>query len=220
MVIRIFKVLLGILLLPVAVAQTLAFFGQLSRIQDFQGLPGYFLRGAGIYLIMHLVLYKPNYFYVLGHEIAHSLATFICGGQVRSFRVCVRGGGVLTTKSNFFIALFPYFFPTYTICFWLAYFLSSLFRDASGFVPHFLFLVGFSLTLHLVMTVDSLKVKQSDILKSGYLFSVSLICILNVLLVSFILSLVFKDFALSAFFRSTLERAGNIYYAVYEYLFL
>ena len=201
-------------------AQTFAFFGQLSQIQDFQGLPGYFLKGAGIYLIMHLLLYKPNYFYVLGHEIAHSLATFICGGQVRSFRVSARGGGVLTTKSNFFIALFPYFFPTYTIFLWLAYFLFSLFRDPSGLVPHFLFLVGFSLTFHLVMTVDSLKVKQSDIFKSGYLFSVSLICILNVLLVSFILSLVFKDFALSAFFRSTLERTNNIYYAVYEYLFL
>jgi hypothetical protein len=220
LVVRIFKVLIGILLLPVAVAASIAFAAQLSGIEELRGLPQYFLNGVIIYLIMHLLLYKPNYFYVLGHEIAHTLAAFICGGRVHSFRVSVRGGGVLTTKSNFFIALFPYFFPTYTLFFWLVYFLLSLFRDTSGLIPHFLFLVGFSLTFHLVMTVDSLKVKQSDIFKTGYLFSVSLIYILNILLVSLILSLVFKDFSFSAFFHLVWERSGNIYYAIYEYLFL
>ena len=220
MIIRIIKVLVGILLLPVAVAVSTAFAGQLSQIEKLADLSTYFLKGVGIYLIMHLALYKPNYFYVLGHEIAHALATFICGGQVRSFRFSSRGGGVLTTKSNFFIALFPYFFPTYTIFFWLVYFLLSLFRDVTGITPHFLFLVGFSLTLHLVMTIDSLKVKQVDIFRTGYLFSVSLIYVLNILLVSFILSLVFADFSFTNFFHVALERAGNIYYAVYEYLFL
>ena len=173
MLLRIIKVLIGILLLPVTVAVTLAFSGQLSQIQEFQGLAGYFLKGVIIYLIMHLILYKPNYFYVLGHEIAHALATLVCGGRVSSFSVSGRGGGVLTTKSNFFIALFPYFFPSYTIFFWLVYLLFSVFHDVSTYVPHFLFLVGFSLTLHLVMTIDALKVKQSDIFKTGYLFSVS-----------------------------------------------
>jgi len=202
------------------VAVSIAFTGQLGQIEEFEGLPAYFLNGVVIYLIIHLVLYKPNYFYVLGHEIAHALATFVCGGQIRSFRVSARGGGVLTTKSNFFIALFPYFFPTYTLFFWLVYFLFSLFRDVSSFIPHFVFLVGVSLTFHLVMTVDSLKVKQADIFKTGYLFSVSLIYVLNVLLVSLILSVVFKDFSSSAFFQTALERAGDIYYAVYEHLFL
>lgn len=220
MLLRIIKVLIGILLLPVTLAVTLAFSGQLSQIQEFQGLAGYFLKGVIIYLIMHLILYKPNYFYVLGHEIAHALATLVCGGRVSSFSASGRGGGVLTTKSNFFIALFPYFFPSYTIFFWLVYLLLSVFRDVSAYVPHFLFLVGFSLTLHLVMTIDALKVKQSDIFKTGYLFSVSLIYILNILLVSFILSLVFKDFIFSSFFHSTLQRAGDVYYGIYEYLFL
>lgn len=220
MVIRIFKVLIGILLLPVALAETLAFTGQLTQMQQLEGLSTYFLKGVIIYLIMHLILYKPNYFYVLGHEIAHALATLICGGQVSSFRISSRGGGVLSTKSNFFIALFPYFFPTYTLFFWLVYFLFSLFRDISAYVSYFLFLVGFSLTMHIVMTVDSLKVKQSDILKTGYLFSVSLIYILNLLLVALILSLVFKDFSFSGFFHSTVEQAGSSYYAIYEYLFL
>ncbi|UCB57322.1 MAG: M50 family metallopeptidase [Candidatus Omnitrophota bacterium] len=220
MLIRIIKVLIGIALLPVSVAVAIAFAGQLGHIQALQDSSAYFLRGASIYAIMHLVLYKPNYFYVLGHEVAHSLATFICGGQVKAFRVSRRGGGVLTTKSNFFIALFPYFFPTYTIFFWLSYSSVSLFRDVSRLTPYFLFLLGFSLVFHLVMTVNSLKIKQSDILKSGYLFSVSLICVLNIVLVSFILSLIFKDFSFSAFFHSSMQQAKDIYSGIYAYLFL
>ena len=220
MAVRVFKVLIGILLLPVAVAVSAAFSGQLGQIQEIQGISRYFLNGVVIYLIMHLVLYKPNYFYVLGHEIAHALATFLCGGRVNSFRVSGRGGGVLTTKSNFFIALFPYFFPTYTLFFWLAYFLISLFKDISTFTPHFLFLLGFSLALHLVMTIDAMKIKQSDIFQTGYIFSVSLIYVLNIFLVSLILSAVFKDFVFSAFFQAALQRTGESYYAIYQYLFL
>lgn len=220
MIIRIVKVLIGILLLPLTVACSRALAVQLSQIENLIGLPAYFLNGVFIYLIMHLVLYQPKYFYVLGHELAHALATFICGGQVKSFRFSRRGGGVLTTKSNFFIALFPYFFPTYTLFFWLVYFLVSLFRDISVYAPHFLFLVGFSLTMHIVMTIDSLKIKQSDVFKTGYLFSISLIYTLNIFLVSFILSLIFKDFSFSAFFHATLDGAGSIYYAIYAYLFL
>ena len=205
--------------MPVTVAASSAFAGQLSRIQEFQGLPGYFLKGVICYLIMHLILYKPNYFYVLGHEIAHALATFICGGQVRSFGFSSQGGGISTTKSNFFIALFPYFFPTYTLFFWLVYFLVSLFRDISSFTPHLLFLIGFSLTLHLVMTIEAMKIKQSDIFKTGYIFSVSTIYILNVFLVSLILSVIFKEFSFTSLFHSTLHRAGDMYYAFYKYLF-
>ena len=220
MIVRIFKVLIGVVLLPVTVAASIGFAGQLSQVQNLEGLSTFFLKGVVIYLIMHLVLYKPSYFYVLGHEIAHALATLICGGQVRSFRFSAKGGGVLTTKSNFFIALFPYFFPTYTLFFWLVYFLVSLFKDISNLAPHFLFLVGFSLALHLVMTTDAMKVKQSDIFQTGYLFSISLIYVLNILLVSLILSVVFKDFSFPAFFQASLERTGTIYYSTYEYLFL
>ncbi|NQS99560.1 MAG: M50 family metallopeptidase [Candidatus Omnitrophica bacterium] len=220
MIIRVFKVLIGIALLPITVAATIAFSSQLAQIQQIQGLAAYFLKGVIIYLVMHLVLYKPNYFYVLGHELAHALATFLCGGQVKSFRVSSRGGGVLTTKSNFFIALFPYFFPTYTLLFWLTYFLVSLFRDISAYAPQFLFVIGFTLTMHLVMTIETMKVKQSDIFKTGYLFSVSLIYTLNVVLLGLILSVIFADFSFSAFFQASVDRTAGAYYAIYEYLFL
>ena len=217
---RIAKVLIGIFLFPVAIAATFAFSQELATIKELHTLSAYFLKGVVIYLIMHLVLYKPSYFYVLGHELAHAIATLICGGKVNSIHVSGRGGAVSTTKSNFFIALFPYFFPTYTIFVWLVYFLVSLFRDISMFAGQFLFIIGFTLSLHLVMTIDSMKIKQSDILKTGYLFSVSLIYTLNILLLGLILSLVFKDFSFSAFFQTLVNQTSSSYFAIYEYLFL
>lgn len=220
MIVRVIKVLVGILLLPISIATTRAFADELSLITLFSGPAGFFLKGVLIYLIVHLVLQKPNYFYVLGHETAHAIATLLCGGRVSSFAVSSRGGAVATTKSNFFIALFPYFFPTYTLFVWLVYFIASLFRDVSEFVGYFLFLVGFSLTFHLVMTIDSMKVKQSDIFKTGYLFSVSLIYVLNILLVCAILSVVFQGFTFTHFFQNSLGHSAKIYQGMYEYLFL
>lgn len=80
MLIRIVKTAIGILLLPVAVAVSIAFIGQLGQIEKLQGISAYFLNGVIIYLIIHLAIFKPNYFYVFAHETAHALATFICGG--------------------------------------------------------------------------------------------------------------------------------------------
>lgn len=220
MVIRVIKLIVGILLIPVAVTVTSAFAAQLGRIQEFERLPVYFLTGVIAYLILHVVLMKPAYLYVLGHETAHALAAFICGGQVRGFQVSSSRGKVLSSKSNFFIALFPYFFPTYTIFFWLVYIVGRAFWDMTAYVPYLLFLIGFSLTLHLVMTIDSLKVKQSDIFKTGYLFSVSLIYVLNLLIIGLFLGVVFKDFSFPGMFTAMCARAGDIYYVVFAHLFL
>ncbi|MFH1245147.1 MAG: hypothetical protein V1662_01535 [Candidatus Omnitrophota bacterium] len=220
MVIRVIKAIIGILLIPVAVTVTSAFAAQLARIQEFASLPAYFLKGVIAYLILHVILMKPAYLYVLGHETAHALAAFICGGQVRGFQASSSKGRVLSTKSNFFIALFPYFFPAYTIFFWLVYLVGRVFWDMTAYAPYLMFLIGFSLTLHLVMTIDSLKIKQSDIFKTGYFFSLSLIYILNLLIIGLILGVVFKEFSLPVMVASMLQRAGNIYYGIFAYLFL
>ncbi len=220
MIVRIFKVIVGILLIPVTVAVSQAFTRELVQIQSLGALSGYFLKGVIVYLIMHLILYKPTYFYVFGHETAHAIATLLCGGQVGSFHVSKRGGAVSTSKSNFFIALFPYFFPTYTLLFWLVYFIASLFTSVSTFTPALLFLMGFSLTMHLIMTIDSMKIKQSDIFKTGYIFSVSLIYVLNIALISSIISVVFKSFSFKNFFDLSARQSAHIYQAIYKYLFL
>lgn len=219
MVKRILRAFLGLLFLPIVVASSQTFRFQLSAIGKLSKNQLYFFVGIGAYIILHLIFYKPAYLYVLGHELVHAFSTWICGGEVKSFRVSSTGGSVSTTKSNLFILLAPYFFPVYTIGLSLVYFIGSFFRDLTLYLPFFLFLIGFSLTFHLILTADSLRTKQTDTLKTGYFFSISLVYIVNLTVVAFILSLLSPNISFSVFLTSTLSRSKDIYLAIFKQLF-
>ena len=168
---------------------------------------------------MHLFLFKPAYLYTLGHEITHVLATWLCGGGVKSFNVSEKGGQVQTTKSNAFINLSPYFVPTYTIILSILYFIIPLFVKIENLSGIYFFLAGFTLALHLVFTADVLKVKQPDVVNTGYLFSLVMIYIINILLIAFVLSLLFKNISFEEFFYSAYNSSKNIYVGVFKQLF-
>ena len=62
-----------------------------------------------------LLLPKPMWVYVFGHELTHALWTWLMGGRVKQFKATSKGGHVIVTKTNFLIALAPYFFPVYAV---------------------------------------------------------------------------------------------------------
>ena len=190
---KIFKTLLGILLLPVAVGAAQAFYTQISDISIFSGILRVIERGVLVYLVFHLLVIRPGYLYVLGHECVHVLATWLCGGHVVSFNVTPAGGNVVTSKTNFFIELSPYFVPLYTILLGFAY---VVLRSVDANIPHmsliFLFLVGATLAFHFVMTAEVLKLQQPDIAKSGLLFSLIVIFVGNLIVVMAVFSPIFR----------------------------
>ena len=53
--------------------------------------------------------------YVVGHELTHVVWSWLFGGKVKKFRASSSGGEVVVTKSNFLVALAPYFFPLYEL---------------------------------------------------------------------------------------------------------
>ena len=67
----------------------------------------------------------------------------------------------------------------------------------------YIFCAGFFLALHFIMTADSLKVKQTDITDNGYLFSLTLIYIINILILMVSLSLLFEKVSFKIFFTDT-----------------
>lgn len=212
---KVINFLVAILLLPVAVAASLALYQQLIQAKTFGNAQLAFFWGVGIYLLIHLVLHKPIRLYVFGHELTHAISSWICGGSVSSFSVSGRGGKIVTNRVNTFILLSPYLIPIYTVLITLAYFILSLFYSLQDYNLTFIFLVGFSLAFHLLLTIETLKTEQPDLLESGYLFSLLLIYITNLLLVSIILSLIFPEMSLQIFF----QKAGGIVKNVYEALF-
>jgi len=116
------KTLIGLFLVPIAIGTAKAFYTEVSDISLLSGILHVLERGILAYFVIHIFIFRPIYIYVLGHEVVHVLATWICGGQIVSFNVSPKGGSVVTSKTNFFIELSPYFVPIYTILIGIIYF--------------------------------------------------------------------------------------------------
>lgn len=215
----VFRFLLTLLLIPLAISVSLTLYHQLGAIRSFSQAQTSFLLGLAGYLVVHAIFYKPIYLYVLGHELTHAISSILCGGKVKSMRVSSKGGRVVTTKSNLFITLAPYLIPIYTVFVLLIYRGLALFINVQQYLYLFIFFIGFSFSFHIVLTVDSLKKDQPDVVKSGRLFSLFLIYIINIGAVVFILRFIFSEISFLFFAKASLLLTKEIYLSVFNQLF-
>ncbi len=145
----------------------------------------FFILGFAVYLIVHIVFYKPVFIHVMSHELTHMLWAFLFGGKTKKIEVSENGGKVVINKSNFLISLAPYFFPLYTFIFILIYLIAD-----KKFYPFIAFFIGSSLSFHIALTLHSLRQSQSDLKEdSNIVFSLSFIFFMNLIIIVFILSL-------------------------------
>ena len=211
------KLIIGVLALPLTYGVTAAFYSNFILIGELASSLNYFTWGIASYVILHLLFYKPTYLYVLGHESVHAGLAWIFGGKIKSFKVSSEGGSVGTDKSNVVIELGPYFIPIYAIIITIIYFVVASSYAINGAI--FVFLIGFTLAMHMISTIEVMKIRQPDIVKSGYLFSIVLVYILNIIVISFIFSLIFQAFSMYKFFIDLWGQSKYIYLAVYRQLF-
>jgi hypothetical protein len=179
---KLVKMFIGILLLPVCVATAKAVWLVLSQAgeADHVWLP--MLAGAACWIVIFLLLPKPMWVYVFGHELTHAVWTWIFGGSVKKFKAGSDGGHVVSTKSNFIVVLAPYFFPLYAVVLVLVF----LVLDLAGawhtaYVPWFHLLLGAAYAFHITLTWHILKTRQTDITSQGYIFSAAVIFLGNTL---------------------------------------
>ena len=211
------KFVIGVLSIPIAVGATTAFYKNLLLIKALANSLSFFLWGIAAYAVLHLLFYKPTYLYVLGHEAVHAGAAWIFGGKIKSFKVSEAGGSVGTDKSNVFIELSPYFVPIYAIIVTLIYFVIASSYSINGII--FVFLIGFTLAFHMVSTIEVMKIRQPDIVKSGYFFSIVIVYVFNIVVISLIFSLIFPDFSAKKFFVDSWLLSKNAYVAIVRQLF-
>ena len=205
------KIIITVLFIPVAIASTKAFFGSLDNLMFININSSLLVGGFFAYPVFRIVLVKPTYFYALGHEVVHVLATWLCGGKVTSFHVSQKGGEVTTTKTNSFIRLSPYFIPIHAIFFSFVY--AALFNvlNLSRFFNEFLFLIGFMIGLHIFMTIETMKTSQPDIMKTGYFFSVLFIYVANIFVLISVLSIISRQISFINFAKNTFVLSKDIY---------
>ena len=182
---RIVHFLVGLLLIPICLAASGTVLDLVRGIQSTASLlPPPVLTLAGgfvLWLAIYYTLPHPVRTYILAHELTHALWASLMGARVTSLKVGKSGGSVTLSKSNFLIALAPYFFPLYTIMVIACYYLASIACDVERYYLLWLGLVGFSWGFHFTFTITTLLQHQADVHESGRLFSYTVIYIMNVL---------------------------------------
>ena len=186
MLMRVTRVVVGVLLLPlcVGVSMTAAALLRSADPTCVELVPAPVLAmavGFLLWLLVFFLLPRPTRSYVLAHELTHALWGHLMGADVLGIQVARDSGAVLLSKSNFLVALAPYFFPLYTIMVILAYYILAIFVPLQRYHAFWLGLIGLSWGFHLTFTVTTLLQHQSDIRAHGRLFSYTVIYFLNVL---------------------------------------
>lgn len=206
--------LIGIFLVPIACLLTQTFFTSLSRetiSNAFWASEEFWFFGLGsiLWLIVFFGLPRPVVVYVFGHELTHAIWVWLMGGSVTDFKVGRDGGHIVTDKNNVLIALAPYFYPIYSMILLVIYGVASLFTDMTPFHRIFLVLLGATWAFHVSFTLWMIPKGQSDLTYHGTFYSLVIIYIMNLLILSVMLIIASPHVSFLAFGRELLANTEN-----------
>lgn len=192
----IFKLVLGICLLAFVYSGTLAFVGEFNTVE--KGLQNTFWAGVISFTIIYLFVYEAGIVYKKGQRILELIFRFFAP----------------------LVKVAPYLLPIYTILIFFIYLSLSFFVKSEALLRNSVFLLGFSLTLHLIFSAKSMRSRQGDFLKSNYIFGFSFIYIVNLALLCSILSAMFEKFSFVNFCNNSYQAGADIFKAIFKQLFL
>ncbi|MEP6821682.1 MAG: hypothetical protein ABI946_04960 [Chthoniobacterales bacterium] len=189
---KLVKFVIALFLLPLCAVLTQAFFTVFTRATVTQQLWAgeefwFFSLGVVLWLIAFFGLPRPLMVYVFGHELTHALWVLLMGGRVSQFRVGRDGGHIMTDKNNFWIALAPYFFPLYSILALGLYGALSFVMPMQPFGRLLYAVIGVTWAFHFTFTCWMIPKNQSDLRDHGTFFSLVVIYLMNLLVLSVLL---------------------------------
>lgn len=220
---QLLKFFVGIALIPPCLVLTASFLQALSSSlhkgllanQSF----GCFAAGLILFAILFAIVPRKILMlpYVFGHEVTHAIWVKIFGGKVADrFHVGLEGGHVLTDRVNTWIILSPYFFPIYSVLTATLYGALSLSAglidwihagsNLSAAVDSFrwalFLLLGLTLAFHLVFTFLLITKGQPDLHYGGTFFSLTVIYLINLLIITTLLLATSKPDVWSGYWES------------------
>jgi hypothetical protein len=131
------------------------------------------------------------------------------GGRVSRFRVSRDGGHVVTSKANFWIALAPYFFPIYSILAIGIYGMLSLFVNMQPYGRLLYAVIGATWAFHFTFTCWMIPKNQTDLSDQGTFFSLVVIYLMNLSLLSTMLILASPHITFAGFGADLLTNLSN-----------
>ncbi|MEP7072087.1 MAG: hypothetical protein ABI839_06850 [Verrucomicrobiota bacterium] len=198
------KNVIALFLLPPCFILTRTFFTTFTQAtlqeQLWAGAPFWFFSlGAILWLIAFAGLPRPMIIYVFGHELTHALWVWLMGGRVSKFSVSRDGGHIMTNRTNFWIALAPYFFPLYSVLAILIYGGASLFISVAPYGQLLFAIIGATWAFHFTFTCWMIPKNQTDLSDHGTFFSLVFIYLMNLALLSLLLILASPRITFSSF---------------------
>jgi hypothetical protein len=208
------KFVFAIFLLPVCVVLSQTFFSSFARATVAQRLwTGeafwFFSLGAALWLIAFFGLPRPVVVYVFGHELTHAIWVWLMGGRVTQFNVSRDGGYVVTNKTNFWIALAPYFFPIYGLLAIAVYWGFSFCFDVQPYARWLYAVLGATWAFHLTFTCWMVSKDQTDLRSHGTFFSLVIIYLMNLLLLCVMLILASPQTSFARFGGDLVRNTGD-----------
>ena len=206
------KFVVAVFLLPLCAILSQTFFTVFARATVTQRLWAgeefwFFSLGAVLWLIAFYGLPRPMLVYVFGHELTHALWVWLMGGRVSRFRVGREGGHIVTDRNNFWIALAPYFFPLYSLIVLAVYGTLCLFFEMQPYGRLLYGLIGATWAFHFTFTCWMIPKKQTDLTDQGTFFSLIVIYLMNLLLLSVMLVLASPEITFMDFGRDFVANA-------------
>jgi hypothetical protein len=173
---------------------------------------GCFAAGGVLFAILYLIIPQKALMipYVLGHEVTHAIWVWLFGGKVEDhFHVSIEGGHVMTDRVNTWIVLAPYFFPIYSVLVVSIYGAASCVADISAFRWLLFLLLGVTVAFHLVFTCLLIIKGQPDLHYGGTFFSLTVIYLINLLVITGLLLATSRIVTLPTYGRLLAENSAN-----------
>ena len=213
------KFIVALFLIPICAVLSQTFFTVFARATVAQRLWAaeefwFFSLGVVLWLIAFFGLPRPILLYVFGHELTHALWVYLMGGRVSRFRVGRDGGHIMTDRNNFWIALAPYFFPLYSLITIALYGLLSLFFNMQPYGRLLYALIGVTWAFHFTFTCWMILKNQSDLADQGTFFSLVVIYLLNLVVLSIMLVVASPEISFAGFGADILTNIGNFSHGV------
>ena len=226
-----FSICYGLFLLPVAWVLSLTFFHAFQHAALDQGLWAqaefrFFAGGALVWVLLFFGSIWatgapwPLHVYVFGHELTHAVWVWLMFGQVFERKMWSADGGyIVTNRSNFIVALAPYFYPLYSLVIIVCYGVASLFYDVAGSTATLLlmtplqwlfFLLGVTWSFHLTFTVWMIPKGQTDLSTHGTFFSLVVIYLMNLLLLTVSLIVVAPEISFASYWVELRTNAEDL----------
>jgi hypothetical protein len=190
------KFILAIILLPLLYSAFVSFINEFGQINP--GLQKVFYAGVASFLAIYLFVWEPAVIYNRGHKLMEASFGF--------FKPMVN--------------VAPFLLPIYTLFIFIIYGILAYWVKGDGLLQYALFLIGFTIILHLVFASKTIRSKKGDFLKANYIFSSCFIFILNLSILALGLSFIFQDFSFVNFCNASFNTFQDILQAVFKQLFV